>query len=128
MGAGEAVGERAVLLQFVLKDFVKAIFNPAFPNCDDFTIAGGTDLGSAVGTMDGINGDRELLFVGAPANHAAKIISTAHRLRLPQQVYEALPDDLRAICFQTDDGPSQVLPVPSDDLGALLEAPGLTWT
>src|SRR5258708_4289659 len=113
---GEALATRAVLLQLVLKDFVKTIFNPAFPNCDDFTIAGGTDLGNAIGTMDGINGDRELLFVGAPANHAAKIISTANRLRLTQQVYEALPDDLRAMCFQTVDGPYQMLPVPSDDL------------
>src|SRR5258708_23772224 len=127
MGAGEAVGERAVLLQFVLKDFVKTIFNPAFPNCDDFTIAGGTDLGNAIGTMDGINGDRELLFVGAPANHAAKILRTANRLRLTQQVYEALPDDLRAMCFQTVDGPYQMLPVSSDDLDDLLKAHRLTW-
>ena len=74
---GEELATRAVLLQLVLKDFVKSIFNLAFPDCDDFTIAGGTDLGNAIGTMDGINGDRELLFVGAPANHAAKIISTA---------------------------------------------------
>jgi len=124
---GEQLAVRAVLLQLVLKDFVKTIFNPAFSDCDDFTIAGGADLGNAIGTMDGINGDRELLFVGAPANHAAKIISTAQRLRLTKQVYEALPDDLRAICFQTDDGPYQVLPVSSDDLDALLEAHGLTW-
>jgi len=124
---GEALATRAALLQLVLKDFVKTIFNPAFPDCDDFTIAGGTDLGNAIGTMDGINGDRELLFVGAPANHAAKIISTAQRLRLTQQIYDALPDDLRAICFQTDDGPYQVLPVSSDDLDALLKSHGLTW-
>src|SRR5258708_30120249 len=127
MGAGEALATRAVLLQLVLKDFVKSIFNLAFPDCDDFTIAGGTDLGDAIGTMDGISGDRELLFVGAPANHAAKIISTTNRLRLTQQVYKVLPDDLRAICFQTIDGPYQVLPVPSDDLDALLMVHGLTW-
>ncbi len=124
---GEQLAARAVLLQLVLKDFVKTIFNPAFPDCEDFTIAGGTDLGNAIGTMDGINGDRELLFLGAPANHAAKIISSSHRLRLTQQVYDALPDELRAICFQTDDGPYQVRPVTSDDLDELLKAHGLTW-
>jgi class 3 adenylate cyclase len=124
---GEALATRAALLQLVLKDFVKTIFNPAFPDCDDFTIAGGTDLGNAIGTMDGINGDRELLFVGAPANHAAKIISTANRLRLTQQVYEALPEDLRAMCFQTVDGHYQALPVSSDDLDALLKTHKLTW-
>src|SRR6266700_4982302 len=124
---GEQLAARAVLLQLVLKDFVKTVFNPAFPDYDDFTIAGGADLGNAIGTMDGINGDRELLFLGAPANHAAKIISSSHRLRLTQQVYDALPDELRAICFQTDDGPYQVRPVTSDDLDELLKAHGLTW-
>ena len=124
---GEELATRAVLLQLILKDFVKTIFNPAFPDCDDFTIAGGTDLGNAIGTMDGINGDRELLFLGAPANHAAKIISTANRLRLTQQVYDALPENLRTMCFQMDDGPYQVLPVSSDDLDVLLKAHKLTW-
>ncbi len=124
---GEQLAVRAVFLQLVLKDFVKTIFNPAFSDCDDFTIAGGTDLGNAIGTMDGINGDRELLFVGAPANHAAKIISTANRLRLTPSIYDALPDDLRAMCFQTDDGPYQMLSISSDDLDALLKAHGLTW-
>ncbi len=121
------LASRAVLLQLVLKDFVKTVFNPAFPDYDDFTIAGGADLGNAIGTMDGINGDRELLFLGDPANHAAKIISSAHRLRLTQDVYDALPDDLRVLCFKTDDGPYQLKPVTCDDLDELLVAHGLTW-
>src|SRR5260370_28632182 len=58
---GEQLAVRAVLLQLVLKDFVKTIFNPAFSDCDDFTIAGGTDLGNAIGTIDGLNADPELL-------------------------------------------------------------------
>ncbi len=118
---------RAVLLQLVLKDFVRTIFNQAFPNYDDFTIAGGADLGNAIGTMDGINGDRELLFLGAPANHAAKIISSAQHLRLTREVYEALPDDLGALCFKTDDGPYQLEFVNCDYLDELLAAHGLTW-
>ena len=121
------LASRAVLLQLVLKDFVKTVFNPAFPDYDDFTIAGGADLGNAIGTMDGINGDRELLFLGAPANHAAKIISSAQRLRLTQDVYDALPDDLSALCFKTDDGPYQLKPITCDDLDELLAAHGLTW-
>lgn len=121
------LASRAVLLQLVLKDFVKTVFNPAFPDYDDFTIAAGADLGNAIGTMDGINGDRELLFLGAPANHAAKIISSAQRLRLTQEVYEALPDDLGALCLKTDDGPYQLKPVTCDDLDKLLAAHRLTW-
>ncbi|HZO71029.1 MAG TPA: adenylate/guanylate cyclase domain-containing protein [Ktedonobacteraceae bacterium] len=118
---------RAVLLQLVLKDFVQTVFNPAFPDYNDFTIAGGADLGNAIGTMDGINGDRELLFLGAPANHAAKIISSAHRLRLTHEVYEALPDDLKGFCFKSDDGPFQLKPIRCDDLDALLATHGLSW-
>jgi class 3 adenylate cyclase len=118
---------RAVLLQLVLKDFIRTVFNPAFPDYDDFTIAGGADLGNAIGTMDGINGDRELLFLGAPANHAAKIISSAQRLRLTQAVYEALPNDLALRCFKTGDGPYQLQFVSSDDLDELLAAHGFTW-
>jgi class 3 adenylate cyclase len=121
------LASRAVLLQLVLKDFVKNVFNPAFPDYEDFTMAGGADLGDAIGTMDGINGDRELLFLGAPANHAAKIISSAQRLRLTQEVYEALPDDLAELCFKTADGPYQLKFVTCHDLDELLTAHGLTW-
>jgi class 3 adenylate cyclase len=125
---GEQLATRALLLQLILKDFVKTIFNPTFPDGEDFTIAGGADLGNAIGTMDGINGERELLFLGSPANHAAKIISSAHRLRLTQQLYNALPHDLKALCFQADDGgPYQVQSVPSTTLDTLLNTHGLIW-
>lgn len=114
----EKLAVRAVLLQLILKDFVRSIFNPAFPHYEDFTIAGGTDLGSAIGTSNGINGDRELLFLGAPANHAAKIIDSGGRLRLTQRIYEALPDDLKSLCFNV---------VTSDELDELLKAHGCVW-
>jgi class 3 adenylate cyclase len=121
------LASRAVLLQFILKDFVKTVFNPAFPDYDDFAIAGGADIGNVIGTMDGINGDRELLFLGAPANHAAKIISSEQGLRLTQGVYDALPDDLRGLCLKTDEGPYQLKPITCGDLDELLIAHGLTW-
>jgi class 3 adenylate cyclase len=123
----EKLASRAVLLQLVLKDFVRTVFNPAFPDYDDFAIAGGTDLGNAIGTMDGVNGDRELLFLGAPANHAAKIISSAQRLRLTQNVYDVLPDDLSVLCLEMDNGSYQLKPITSGALDELLIAHGLTW-
>lgn len=95
---GAKIATKAVLLQLVLKDFVSSVFNPAFPDLGDFRVAGGADLGTAIGTRNGSHGDRELLFLGAPANHAAKIISSHGRLRLTKQVYDELPDDLREIC------------------------------
>lgn len=121
----QELASRAVILQLVVKDFVKNVFNPAFAY--DFSIAGGADLGDAIGTMDGINGDRELLFIGSPANHAAKIISSPQRLRLTQNIHDRLPDDLRALCFKTDDSHYQLQPVSSNDLDKLLIASKLTW-
>ena len=35
----------ALFLQLVLKDFTNKVFNPAFPFSEDFTIAGGADIG-----------------------------------------------------------------------------------
>ena len=122
----EKLAVRAVLLQLVLKDFVATIFNPAFPY-DNFTIAGGADLGNSIGTMDGINRDRELLFLGSPANHAAKVISSAKCLRLTKNIYDVLPDDLRALCFKTNDDSYQLDTVTSNDLDELLMTHGLTW-
>src|SRR6266496_6758284 len=112
---------RAVILQLVLKDFVRNIFNQAFTDYDDFTIASGTDIGNAIGTSNGIRGDRELLFLGAPANHAAKIISSAGRLRLTASLYAALPEDLQALCTEVDDEVYQIGHVPQDTLDEILD-------
>src|SRR2546423_10859013 len=71
----EMLAVRAVLLQLVLKDFVNSVFNPAFPSYGVFIIASGADLGAVIGTRNGMRGDRELLFLGHPTNHAAKIVS-----------------------------------------------------
>ena len=117
----------AVLLQLVIKDFVQNVFNPAFPHYQNFAIAGGADLGSVIGTSNGINGDRELLFLGAPANYAAKIIDTAGHLRLTQRIYDALSNDLKRICADVGGGLYQVIPIKSADLDALLKAHGLIW-
>ena len=116
---------RAVLLQLVLKDFVRTIFNPAFPH--DFTVAGGADLGSAIGTSNGMKGDRELLFLGAPANHAAKIIDSSGRLRLTRHIYDALPDDLQEICTDVDEDLYQLKWITSADLDDLLTTHNLKW-
>jgi len=127
IGNTKELAARAILLQLVLKDFVQNVFNPAFPHYENFAIAGGADLGSAIGTSNGINGDRELLFLGAAANYAAKIIDTAGHLRLTQRVYDALSDDLRSICIAVGGGLYQVDSIKSADLDALLKAHRLTW-
>lgn len=123
----EKIATRAVLLQLVLKDFVTNVFNPAFPYYDDFTVAAGTDLGNAIGTRNGSRADRELLFLGAPANHAAKIISSAGRLRLTQRLYEALPTKLQDLCTEIDADTYQLVWVSKSELDELLADYSIEW-
>jgi hypothetical protein len=58
---------------------------------DEWDVAVGMDLGDAVATKNNIRGDRELLFIGTPANRAAKILDTGI-LATPEFV-DALPDE-----------------------------------
>jgi class 3 adenylate cyclase len=119
---------KAFLLQLVLKDFVSSVFNPAYPLLDNFSIAGGADVGDAIGTRNGRRNDRELLFLGACANYAAKITSTAGRLRVSKQVYDALPEDLRELCAETDEeAVYQIDSVSQTKLGELLEKYDVNW-
>lgn len=115
------------VLRLVLKDFVRSVFNPAFPHYDDFAIAGGADLGTVIGTSNGLKGDHELLFLGASANHAAKIISTSGRMRLTKHIYEALPKDLQALCSCTGDEVYQLAVVKRDELDELLKKYKIGW-
>lgn len=118
---------QAVLFEFALKDFVQSIFNPVFPGFGDFTIAGGADMGTAIGTRDGIKGDQELLFLGAPANHAAKIIGSANSLRLTHHIYAALPSDLRKRCAPVGQDLYQLEPVIGTTLDKLLKDYAIPW-
>lgn len=117
----------ALLLQLVLKDFTGKVFNPAFPFNEDFTIAGGADVGYSIGTRNGRNGDRELLFLGPCANYAAKIISSAGRLRITTELYEALPENLQEICTKIDDDVYQVNAITQTRLDELLAEYSITW-
>lgn len=126
--ATEKLATKAFLLQLVLKDFVNSVFNDAYPLLDDFSISGGADVGDAVGTRNGKRNDRELLFLGACANYAAKIISSAGRLRVSQAIYDALPDDLRELCGETDEEEIyQINTVTQTKLDELLEKYEIGW-
>ncbi len=124
----EKLATNAFLLQLVLKDFVSEVFNPAYPLLDNFSIAGGADVGDSIGTRNGRRNDRELLFLGACANYAAKMISSAGRLRLSKEIYDALPDDLREFCMETDEEEIyQINSLSQKKLDELLEKYGITW-
>lgn len=120
---GPALATRAVLLQLVLQDFMKRVFNEAFPDYEDFAIATGSDIGDVVGTKNGQHGDRELLFVGAPANYAAKMIKTG--TRLSANIYAQLPDAVQALCTAT--GGVYRASCTQAKLDELLETYGIPW-
>jgi class 3 adenylate cyclase len=122
------IATRAVLLQLVLRDFVDTVFNPAFPKLGDFRTAAAADIGDTVGTQNGIEGDRELLFLGGPANRAAKTVGSAGEDRVTKAVFDALPSDLQAVCVETDD-PSvyTVGEVSQTTLDDLCSTHGIAW-
>lgn len=121
------LASRALLLQLVLKDFVKNVFNPAFPGYDNFIVSGGSALGDVIGTRNRHRGDRELLFLGAPANYAAKIIGPWGSLRVDDRVYDALPKELRNLCVSVRDGVYRIeIPEPQE-LDDLLNHFDIDW-
>ena len=56
---------------------LRVVFNEEFTDLSDAEIQSGADIGDAIGTRNGMDGDRELLFLGRPANHAAKLLPKA---------------------------------------------------
>ena len=125
--ASDELASRALLLQLVVKDFLKNVFNPAFPHYDNFIVSAGSALGDVIGTRNGHRGDRELLFLGAPANYAAKIIGTWGSLRVDDRVYDALPGDLRDLCISVRDAVYRIETPGPGELDDLLERFDIAW-
>jgi class 3 adenylate cyclase len=128
----EEIAARAVLLQAVVRHFVCCIFNTEFPKLPNLSVSGGAALGNAIGTKNGHRGDRELLFLGAPANYAAKILTGTDALRITAEVYDALPKTLQDHFDALEDDRLGVTvydmrSVSTDDLDASLKAYGITW-
>lgn len=90
---------QAVTLAAAVALSVDKAFNILFDGYE-FEIAAGIDLGDAVATKNNVKGDRELLFLGKPANVAAKIVNTG--IRITSRVAEVLPESF--IDFLTDKG------------------------
>lgn len=117
----------AFFLLLVLKDFVAHVFNPAFPAYDNFTVAGGADVGDSIGTRNGKRNDRELLFLGPCANYAAKAIGTSGQLRITSELHSMLPDDLRERCEVVEDGIYQIKSLAKSELDDLLKSYDREW-
>jgi len=123
----ETIAARAVMLQFVIWDFVRRVFNPEFPSLPNITVAGGAHIGTAIGTQDGMKGDRELLFLGNPANYAAKIIGPAWQMRLTTQLYTNLPESLQGLCEELEDGNYALNVLSGEDVEQLAAEFDIPW-
>lgn len=123
----EELATKAVLLQIILRHFVANVFNLAFPLLPNLTIAGGADMGYAVGTKNGMEGDRELLFLGAPANYAAKIVDAPDQINLTGRVFSGLPRKLRDLCSPLQEGLYQIGATSSGAIAELLREFGIGW-
>jgi class 3 adenylate cyclase len=116
---------KAVLLQLTLADFVEHVFNPEFTDLADLAIRSGSDIGTVIGTKNGVGGDREMLFVGNAANQAAKIISANETHYLTARVYDLLSKDLQAKCWAV--GERYRISASKEALDTLLAAEGIVY-
>lgn len=123
----EKIATKAFFLQLVLKDFTQNVFNPSFKFYEDFEIASGADIGNAIGTKNGSKNDRELLFLGAPANYAAKIINKSGQLRITKALFDSLPEKLQDFCFEIDENIQQIKTISQEKLDELLVQYGISW-
>lgn len=123
----EKIAIKAFLLQAVLRDFVENVFNPSFEFYEDFEAAGGADIGDAIGTRNGSRSDRELLFLGAPANYAAKIINKSGQFRLTKELFDSLPEKLQNYCLKINEDIYQIKNISQEILDELLEDYSVSW-
>jgi class 3 adenylate cyclase len=133
-GDGTTIAMRAILLQLVLHDFLRRVFHYVFPCYQLLTGASGTDIGKTIATVNGQRNDRELLFIGSPANYAAKIINPDDQMpRLTQNIYRLLPKEVRNLCVRVQDKeavPTEVYrirPIEHSEFVRLLRSYDIAW-
>ena len=90
---------KAVLLGSALRHSLTA-FNDTVATDDAWIAAVGVDHGQVTVTRNGTHGDRELLFLGPAANHAAKILPQSG-IRITPAVTHLLPDNFASYLTET---------------------------
>ena len=121
------IAAKAIDLQLILDRF-GIVFNEEFTNFKDLKIQSGSDIGDAIGTRNGMDGDREKLFLGRPANHAAKLLGTAVDRRLTDEMAGAIPTDKDELISENPDGAWKLRRVTVDELAEILEDDDIEWS
>jgi class 3 adenylate cyclase len=121
-----AIAKKAFLLQLALHDFVVNVFNETTAADTVYQLASGSDLGDTIGTRNGQVTDREMLFIGDPANQAAKVLAKASA-RVRPAVYDQLPDEMKAVCTKSADGSHYWAKGSKDTVLTWLSDVGIDW-
>jgi class 3 adenylate cyclase len=87
----------------------------------------GLDLGDAMVVNIGIRGDRELISVGCPANHAAKILGISNTLTVGKNVYDCLSRAQKALFSEVGDV-YRLRPGSLPDAEEMIRDEGFVWS
>ena len=117
----------AVLAQLIADRFER-IFRDAYPQFDSLRVISGSDRGLAIGTRNGTAGDRELLFIGSPANRAAKLLPNGTARRLTDNVYDHLPPSLAEQATEDDLGEYSLARPATAEFEAIFEEFEIGWS
>jgi len=117
----------AVLAQLIADRFER-VFRDAYPQFDSLRVISGSDRGLAIGTRNGTAGDRELLFIGLPANQAAKLLPHGTARRLTDNVYDYLPPSLAEQASEDDLGAYSLARPSTAEFEAILEEFEIDWS
>ena len=112
-----------IALHCVLTRATPEVFE-SYPKLDSVI---GLDLGDVVVANVGLRGDRELISVGSPANHAAKIDGDPNSLTVGHRIYDCLSKTQRAF-FAQDGDVYRMWPDSLQDPESLIEAAGFDWS
>ena len=121
-----AIAQQAFLLQLALHDFVTNVFNKTTAADVAYKLASGSDLGDAIGTRNGQVRDREMLFIGDPANQAAKVVGESSP-RIRPAVYDHLSDDMKKSCTKAASGDYYWVTFSQSKLDGWLVDAGIPW-
>ncbi|HEX8465320.1 MAG TPA: adenylate/guanylate cyclase domain-containing protein [Abditibacterium sp.] len=128
----KSIARRAFLHMLVLDDFVRHVYNPAFESLPNVKLMAGASQGEVIGTRNGgthksAKNDRELLFLGSPANHAAKILSPG-LLRITETIHQHLTPEMKAVCVADGIGVYRVSEFAASYLTKWLRDENIDWS
>lgn len=115
---------KAVLVGSALRHSVAA-FNETVATDDAWTAAVGIDHGQVTATKNGTKADRELLFLGPAANHAAKLLQQSG-IRISAAVADLLPAAFDPYITEAAEGCSVMMSVATTE--ELIERYGWSWS